>query len=598
MEGINNNISNFDWSATINQMLGAEGAEGTEGVTGTGVIEGDSLVVTLTDPEGNVVNFTIENPELDPATGTPDAATLEKIAEQIDGLVDEFQRGYDELEQMVKDLDIGPHSTGTQKVLFDIYELMTMMIKLAQEQRKVSRDMRYADLTISTAAIQNQAAAQRRAATTGLIMSCCLTGVSILASLGMAIKSNVAAGKAAKMEMQIGADQAQKSYALSQARTPGDAASNLAKVEGSMTPQEIQNAQKNFEVSSKMATKLEESEAALQGYIESKPDLKAAVSDIDSKITTKTAELEKLTTETGPKEVEEGKAAALELPDALEEAAQARQAYQAAKDDPNVSFEDAEGLKQKMQAANQKVDDLQAKVARGESVPERIEALKSEIKGLEADKKTLLEAVGQDDKQLQDLNDAVKTDKANYEKALQSDMSALDGKLDIAQGELDQMRKGGTASEEEIAAKETEVKALQKEAIWGRAHVTNEYHKNGMDGALKAGMDDCKAYYDSKKVMLEANDEYKKAMAEAQKWGAISQVVQQLNGLCQSLTQYTVSTQESAATEMQKEQKDADAAREESSDVFSASKELFEAVIRLMNAIQDAEREAFRNIMA
>ena len=597
MEGINNNISNFDWSATINQMLGAEGAEGTEGVTGTGVIEGDSLVVTLTDPEGNVVNFTIENPELDPATGTPDAATLEKIAEQLDGLVDEFQRGYDELEQMVKDLDIGPHSTGTQKVLFDIYELMTMMIQLAQEQRKISRDMRYADLTISTAAIQNQAAAQRRAATTGLIMSCCLTGVSILASLGMAIKSNVAAGKAAKMEMQIGADQAQKSYALSQARTPGDAASNLAKVEGSMTPQEIQNAQKNFEVSSKMATKLEESEAALQGYIESKPDLKAAVSDIDSKITTKTAELNQLTAHAGPNDIEEGKAAALELPDALEEAAQAREAYQAAKDDPNVSFEDAEGLKQKMQAANQKVDALQTKVARGENA-QKAETLKSEIAGLEKDKELFLDEAKREDTRLDELTNAVKTDKANYEKALQSDMSALDGKLDIAQGELDQMRKGGTASEEEIAAKETEVKALQKEAIWGRAHVTNEYHKNGMDGALKAGMDDCKAYYDSKKVMLEANSDYKKAMAEAQKWGAISQVVQQLNGLCQSLTQYTVSTQESAATEMQKEQKDADAAREESSDVFSASKELFEAVIRLMNAIQDAEREAFRNIMA
>ena len=167
MEGINNNISNFDWSVTINQMLGAEGAEGTEGITGKGVIEGDSLIVTLTDANGDTVNFTIESPELDPATGTPDAATLEKIAEQLDGLVDEFQKGYDELEQMVKDLDIGPHSTGTQKVLFDIYELMTMMIKLSQEQREVSRNMRYADLTISTAAIQSQAAAQRRAATTG-----------------------------------------------------------------------------------------------------------------------------------------------------------------------------------------------------------------------------------------------------------------------------------------------------------------------------------------------------------------------------------------------------------------------------------------------
>ena len=569
MEGINNNISNFDWSATINQMLGAEGAEGTEGITGKGVIEGDSLIVTLTDANGDTVNFTIESPELDPATGTPDAATLEKIAEQLDGLVDEFQKGYDELEQMVKDLDIGPHSTGTQKVLFDIYELMTMMIKLSQEQREVSRNMRYADLTISTAAIQSQAAAQRRAATTGLIMSCCLTGLSILASLGMALKSNAAAAKATKMEMQIGADQSQKAYALSQARTPGDAASNLAKVEGSMTPQEIESAQAHFKVSSEAQAKLDESANQLESFIKTKPDLAAAVKDVDGKIATKTEELNTAKT-----------ALAGKKDDLVKAQAELDSAKQAGKP---------------TEALQEKVDGLKAEI---KSLDDTVTKLDGEVKSLTADRNDILHAAGEMDDHLKQLNETFEQDKADYEKALQADMEALDGKLDIAQGELDQMRKGGTASKEEIAQKEAEVKTLQKEAIWGRAHVTNEFHANKMDGALKAGMADCKANYDAKKVMLEADGEYKKAMAEAQKWGAVSQIVQQLNGLCQSLTQYTVSTQESAATEMQKEQKDADAAREESSDVFSASKELFEAVIRLMNAIQDAEREAFRNIMA
>lgn len=572
MEGINNNISNFDWTATINEMLGAEGAEGAEGITGKGVIEGDSLIVTLTDANGDTVNFTIESPELDPATGTPDAATLEKIAEQLDGLVEEFQKGYDELDKMVKDLDLGPHSTGTQKVLFDIYELMTMMIKLSQEQREVSRNMRYADLTISTAAIQSQAAAQRRAATTGLIMSCCLTGLSILASLGMALKSNAAAAKATKMEMQIGADQSQKAYALSQARTPGDAASNLAKVEGSMTPQEIESAQAHFKVSSEAQAKLDESANQLESFIKTKPDLAAAVKDVDGKIATKTEELNT------------AKGALAEKQEALSNA------------ESDLAWSKLSGDPPEVQAKLQeKVDGLKAEI---KSLEGNVTKLDGEVKSLTADRNDILHAAGEMDDHLKQLNETFEQDKADYEKALQADMEALDGKLDIAQGELDQMRKGGTASKEEIAAKEAEVKTLQKEAIWGRAHVTNEFHANKMDGALKAGMADCKANYDAKKVMLEADGEYKKAMAEAQKWGAVSQIVQQLNGLCQSLTQYTVSTQESAATEMQKEQKDAEAAREESSDVFSASKELFEAVIRLMNAIQDAERDAFRNIMA
>lgn len=583
---VNNNISNFDWSTTINTILGSDGAEGANGLSGTGVVEGDSLIITVTNAEGKTVNFTVESPELDPATGTPDETTLRKIAERLDGIAEEFERQYKELASQVEAMDLGPHSTGTQKVLFDIYQLMSMVIQLAQHQREVSRTMRYADLQISTSSIQNQADAQRRAAQTGLIMSCCLSGISILASLGMAIKSNAAAGKATAKEMQIGADQTQKAYALSQASTKGEAQTNLSKVESKMTPDEIKSAQENFKTSNDAKLALDDSQSQLEGFLETKPELKEAIDAADKKISAKESEITDAT-----KEVD---VAEKKVSTAQSKVDSARKAFQEAKD-KKASPATCEKLQKALDAAENELKTAQGEKTAAES---KVANLKKDLETLKGDRQYVIDTASQDDRVLAELNSAVEQNKAAYEQALKTDVDRLNGKLDIAISELEQLKNDPTASKEAISQKESEVAALKKQATWGRAHVTSEFHEYSMNGALREGMQDCRQNFEAKKAMLEADGEYRKAMAQANFWGGISQTVNQLNSLCQSLTQYAVTSQEAESTEMQKEQKEADAAREESNDLFGSSKEMLDAALKLMNAIQQTEQDTFRQIMA
>lgn len=169
---------------------------------------------------------------------------------KLDKEIKDFEKTLKDFGKLAEDLDINENSTGTNKVLFDIYALMTLMLEIAQKQREAARNERKADLDRAVQDIKNQADVQREAATLGLVLGITTSVVSIAAQLGAMAFSAGAANAARKMEANAGATQMSSDLKLLTAPDAAATQKNLGHLEAKMGGTDAVNALKTGEFKS------------------------------------------------------------------------------------------------------------------------------------------------------------------------------------------------------------------------------------------------------------------------------------------------------------------------------------------------------------
>ena len=254
------NVTNTTWTNIVNTALQNSEIEGADQIQASAVqgASGD-LVVSFKGGDGQVYTFTTTMPELDEATGEPTPEAMAALEAKLDKEIKDFEKTLKDFGKLAEELDINENSTGTNKVLFDIYALMTLMLEIAQKQREAARNERKADLDRAVQDIKNQADVQREAATLGLVLGITTSVVSIAAQLGAMAFSAGAANAARKMEANAGATQMSSDLKLLTAPDAAATQKNLGHLEAKMGGTDAVNALKTGEFKStcEAGTKLE-----------------------------------------------------------------------------------------------------------------------------------------------------------------------------------------------------------------------------------------------------------------------------------------------------------------------------------------------------
>ena len=548
---------NANWNSLVGEAMQgtalarAGDAKAVQGADG-------NLTVTFTGANGLSQTVTIAPPALDEATGTLTEEGLADLRAKLDGAFDALKAALGRATALSAS-DTAP-ATDAQKMLFDIYALMQLMLEIAQKERESARTQRQADLSREVADIRCQAEQQRTAARNGLIMSCVFSAASICAQAGTFFASSAAQASAAKMAKASGVDQAQQNLSLLSAKNGAETGANLAKAGKSMTPEQLQAAKANFAKSETAKATLDNAVEQREAHIEASARGKAITAELDGKIAPKQAEVDRLTVEVETLESD------------IAQAGEAR----AAVGGKGESALDAE-LAEKKTALTK---------AQGE------------LDGLRAQREDALEAAGASDAKLQALNEKVKTANDAYADALNLDQSQLEAKLGAKRLELTQLERDPAANKAEIKAAKAEIADLEQQRTWGRAYVTDQKMKGGYTDSLAADIEAAEQSFGKATKMLEHDAAYKAAEARAHGWQTAGDLLRQTGQLLDSVTQSVTGMQQAAATEYEAAAKTAEDARAESDDLATSAQQLVQSVLDLLQAILAAENQSINQIVA
>ena len=548
---------NANWNSLVGEAMQgtalarAGDAQAVQGADG-------NLTVTFTGANGLSQTVTIAPPALDEATGTLTEEGLADLRAKLDGAFDALKAALGRATTLSAS-DTAP-ATDAQKMLFDIYALMQLMLEIAQKERESARTQRQADLSREVADIRCQAEQQRTAARNGLIMSCVFSAASICAQAGTFFASSAAQASAAKMTKASGVDQAQQNLSLLSAKNGAETGANLAKAGKSMTPEQLQAAKANFAKSETAKATLDSAVEQREAHIEASARGKAITAELDGKIAPKQAEVDRLTAEVETLESD------------IAQAGEAR----AAVGGKGESALDAE-LAEKKAALTK---------AQGE------------LDGLRAQREDALEAAGASDAKLQALNEKVKTANDAYADALNLDQSQLEAKLGAKRLELTQLERNPAANKAEIKAAKAEIADLEQQRTWGRAYVTDQKMKGGYTDSLAADIEAAEQSFGKATKMLEHDAAYKAAEARAHGWQTAGDLLRQTGQLLEGITQSVTGMQQAAATEYEAAAKTAEDARAESDDLATSAQQLVQSVLDLLQAILAAENQSINQIVA
>ncbi len=548
---------NANWNSLVSEAMqgtplaGVGDAKAVQGADG-------NLTISVTGANGLSQTVTIAPPALDEATGTLTEEGLADLRAKLDGAFDALKAAVARATTLAAS-DTAP-ATDSQKMLFDIYALMQLMLEIAQKERESARTQRQADLSREVADIKCQAEQQRTAARNGLIMSCVFSAASICAQAGTFFASSAAQASAAKMTKASGVDQAQQNLSLLSAKNGAETGANLAKAGKAMTPNQLQAAEANFAKSKAARATLDGAVQQREAHIETSGRCRAATAELDGKIAGKTAEVERLSAEVETLETD------------IAQSGEAR----AAAGSGGESALDAE-LAEKKTALTK---------AQGE------------LDGLKAQREGALEAEGAADAELKALNEKVKTANDAYVDALDLDQSQLEAKLGAKRLELTQLERDPVANKAEIKAAKAEIADLEQQRTWGRAYVTDQKMKGGYTESLAADIESAEQSFGRATKMLEHDAAYKAAEAKAHGWQTAGELLRQTGQLLDSVTQGVTGMQQAAATEYEAAAKTAEDARAESDDLASSAQQLVQSVLDLLQAILAAENQSINQIVA
>ncbi len=271
IEGIGGN-KGIDWKAILDSVTDKKEVD----ATGKAPQQRENLV--LSEEDKQLLLNLLTTPEIDaPKTEDNPSAKLESLINKLqDGKTFNFTEAQtktflDTLSTFLQKVNTDPNvkfdaptvgattndkntapAKNTSKLLFDIYALMCLLAKCAQEQKNAHREVRQAETTALMTSIQNQADEQKSAALTGLIAGSIICGLQAVAAGYSTYKtiSNV------KAESQLSQDMGVKQAAtqLNEAKT--NLATKIAHFKEFATPNPLpaEGAQPNEQIEQQRAT--------------------------------------------------------------------------------------------------------------------------------------------------------------------------------------------------------------------------------------------------------------------------------------------------------------------------------------------------------
>ena len=542
------NVTNTNWTNVINTMLQGSEIEGADKIQATAVQDANGdLVVSFKGADGQTYSFTTSLPELDEATGEPTPEAMASLEAKLEGEIEVMEKQLGEARQLLEENGVDETSTGPQKLLFDIYALMNLMLEIAQKQREAARNERKADLDRAVQDIKNQADIQRNAAMLSMVLAIGTT----IASVGLQMAMTGASAKAQKTAMQMennaGATQISSDLKLLTAESPSATGKNLSEIQTKMGTN-LDGAQKG---NSDMMTKATTLDTAKSGYNQ-------AVQNRDAYLQ-KTPELQK----------------------------------------------DAQG---KVNVLKGECGELETKIAnetdgtKKAELQDQLKAKKDELGKAE----TALANLGTDkDPKLMDLDKAVNDAKttlttAQDEFAQEADnsLTRVDGKLAKARSELNDLEAAEPKNEALIKDKQAEIEKLEQERTWIRAYATNTKMVNGMKDSIASDIKNCETILGQKMEALKLDARYRQCQSAAEKFMGLRGIVEQLGQMLTNISHQAGEMMSAGAAEEQAAAKTHENMQAESDDLAQSAKQLLEAVLDLLRQVISAENQSIRQIVA
>lgn len=559
------NVTNTNWTNVINSMLQSGEIEGADKIQATAVQDANGdLVVSFKGADGQTYSFTTSLPELDEATGEPTPETLATLEAKLEGEVEIMEKQLEEARQLLEENGVDETSTGPQKLLFDIYALMNLMLEIAQKQREAARNERKADLDRAVQDIKNQADIQRNAAMLSMVLGICTTLVSVALQSAMTGASAKAQRTAMQMENNAGATQIRADLNLLTAESPTAASKNLTEVETNIGKgsTELQTIQENNSDMMNKASALngprsayENAVSARDAYLQETADLQNSDGGLEGAINAQQKTCDQCKT-------------------------------------------DVDKLEQEFNAA---ADGSDAKINLGKD----LDKAKADLKTAEDDLTALKNRKSENDPTLAGLNKTVNDTKttletAQNEFAKEADISLtkVDGKLAKARSELHELEAAEPKDEAAIQKKQAEIGKLEQEHTWIRAYATSTKMTNGMHASIADDIKNSETVLGQKMEALKLDAKYRQCQSEAEQFMGLRGLVDQLGQMCSNVAHQAGEMMSAGATEEQAAAKTHENMQAESDDLAQSAKQLLEAVLDLLRQVISAENQSIRQIVA
>ena len=227
------------WDVIFNQLNGLGQTDAVEqlsdtnrSVTFTTNVNGTPTQLTVKIPDDLVLPSEVDPEEMD--TLIDKLATANELtADQKDALKSEVTRIYSEAAKALTSVRLSA-SVSPGRVMFDLYQLMALLVEVGQTQRNAARDLRNTQNQQIQNSIQAQADAQRNAAIVGLAVGVTCGVITAAISMGMLMGQGAAYKTQVNAARASGMDAAQnKVNLLQEADTPEHAQAHLDKIMGS-----------------------------------------------------------------------------------------------------------------------------------------------------------------------------------------------------------------------------------------------------------------------------------------------------------------------------------------------------------------------------
>ena len=556
------NVTNTNWTNVINTMLQSGEIEGADKIQATAVQDANGdLVVSFKGADGQTYTFTTSLPELDEAAGEPTPEAMAALETKLEGELEVMEKQLGEARQLLDENGVDETSTGPQKLLFDIYALMNLMLEIAQKQREAARNERKADLDRAVQDIKNQADIQRNAA----MLSMALAIGTTIASVGLQMAMTGASAKAQKTAMQMennaGATQVSADLKLLTAESPSATGKNLSDIQTKMG-------------------------SDLKGVLENNKDMTAKASDLNglrsqysNAVKARDAYLQKTA------EIQNSEGGA-------------KGAIEAQEKKVDQCKIDADKLQKEFDAAEAGSDE---KIKLGKD----LDKAKADLETAEKDLTALKNRFSENDPTLKDLNDTIDTAKTKlttaqdeFAEVADNSLTQVDGRLAKARSELNDLEAADKPDPDKIKAKQEEIGKLEQERTWIRAYATNTKMVNGMKGSIASDIKNCETILGQKMEALKLDARYRQCQSAAEKFMGLRGIVEQLGQMLTNLSHQAGEMMSAGAAEEQAAAKTHENMQQESDDLAQSAVQLLKSILDLLRQVLEAENQSIRQIVA
>ena len=571
---VGNNVNPLSWLSVLNEVNGTTNAEAAQqvsdsnrSVTFTATVNGVETTVTMKVPDDLDLPSEVTPEAIDNLMAKLVAGDFNLTQTQLLAIKSSITKTYTQMACALATVQSG--STG--RVMCDLYQLMALLVEVAQSQRNAARDLRNSQNQQIQNSIQAQADSQRNAAIVGLAVGVTCGVISAAVSVGMLVGQGAAYKGQVNAARSSGMEAAQNKVTMLQnADTPEHAQAQLNKVSGERGMSGVQE---------HISNEIQRNDAVAKAH-----------SDFEVAKGVKAAETE---------------LAAAKTPEAQSQLETAKQELQTARTEQEQARNDVNGA----------VENDELKITENRTAAQAKEAYHSacEQEGMEPDPALDAKynrAIAAENR-VATAKNAVDTHPITVAQARFDELSAAAAQAGVPgfddaranyRAALDTAAEGYAQKYENAVAQKAPkevIAAARNNMRMARAYVNNEMMRD--PSVRTTPVEYSKALGDAKESAvlkgraLEHNMDFKSAMRRIEMFGGINAINTAIGNMLQSMTQSISGSINSEATRMGAEQQKEQEQLDQTKDLFNQAQSVVDAAVQLMNAVRQAETQSMRD---